>query len=245
MNKSPVVITGVASGIGAQCYKLLSSTETFEPFGIDLAKSDFTDLRIDLGEEAELKRAAAVLRERFDDVAGLVNCAALHRKKKLEELSFQTWVEILRVNTVAPFYLLGLIQEQIREGGAVVNISSVHSHSTTEGMAAYAASKGAMISATKAAALELAERNITVNCISPGAVNTPMLQAGLRISSLSEEDQSISALAQNIPLKCVAEPSQIAKAVEFLLSSSELGITGTELVIDGGVLASLASERPH
>jgi NAD(P)-dependent dehydrogenase (short-subunit alcohol dehydrogenase family) len=129
--------------------------------------------------------------------------------------------------------------------GSIVAIGSVHATATSAGMVAYSAAKGGLRAAVRAMALELAPLGTRVNIVSPGATDTPMLRAGLSRGHLKRTSTGdrMSELAARIPLGRVAKPEDVAAAVEFLLDENRAGlITGAELVVDGGVLASLSSE---
>ena len=239
-----VVVTGSASGIGLACYQLLKSLPDYEPIGVDVLATDSTDYLVDLSKSDELKGFSKDLQVRSVELSGLINCAAIQIKKHIGQLDYHDWVETLTLNVISPFYLLGLVRPMLRRGASVVNICSVHAHGTTEGMAAYAASKGAMLSATRAAALEFASLGVRVNAILPGAIHTGMLEHGLQAKDRDQRDIKLDALSNSVPLKSLGSTSDIAEAVEYLLSPKARYITGAQLVIDGGVLSALASERP-
>jgi NAD(P)-dependent dehydrogenase (short-subunit alcohol dehydrogenase family) len=110
-------------------------------------------------------------------------------------------------------------------GGAIVNVSSVHAHQSEPGVAPYAASKGGMEAFTRVLALECEDRKIRVNCVAPGAVNTPMLWNNPNVKAGKEKVQG-----------AVGEPEDLAAAICFLASSEARFVTGTTLVVDGGRL---------
>jgi NAD(P)-dependent dehydrogenase (short-subunit alcohol dehydrogenase family) len=113
----------------------------------------------------------------------------------------------------------------MKRGSAIVNISSVHAHETTKNVVPYAASKGGIEAFTRGFSEELADRRIRINCVAPGAVNTPMLWNNPNLKSGAEK---ISG--------AVGEPEDIAAAICFLASDEARFITGTTLVVDGGRL---------
>lgn len=237
-----IIVTGVAAGIGAACYDALESSLDFTPIGIDVTASTRTDLIVNLALEAELEEAVGIIKQGQERVGGLVNCAGVQIKKPLSELTHEHWLESLTVNAVAPFLLLGKLLPLISHGGSVVNIGSIHSTATVPGMAAYAASKGALASGTRAAALELARLGIRVNCVSPGAVRTKMLMANILGSDWTGDEDPVRQLEDSIPAGRIAAPEEIADLVIFLLSNKARYITGGEFLADGGVVAALASE---
>jgi glucose 1-dehydrogenase len=109
--------------------------------------------------------------------------------------------------------------------GAIVNISSVHAHESEAGVAPYAASKGALEAFTRVLSMELEKSKTRVNCVAPGAVNTPMLWNNPNVKSGKEKIKG-----------AVGEPGDIAAAVAFLASDEARFITGTTLIVDGGRL---------
>ena len=130
-----------------------------------------------------------------------------------------------------------------------MNVASVHALATAGGVAAYAASKGALVALTRSAALELGGDGIRVNAVIPGAIDTKMLRgdAGRRVGSASGEQAGeqagLDAIAARTPLRRIGRPEEIAQAVLFLAEADRSSfITGHALVADGGVLARLASE---
>jgi len=239
-----VIVTGVASGIGKACYDALENSTEFTPFGIDVVASARTDLALNLALKAELEEAVDIIKRGHDKVGGLVNCAGVQIKKPLGELTHEHWLESFAINAVAPFLLLGKLLPLISHGGSVVNIGSIHSSATIPGMAAYAASKGALASGTRAAALDLASLGIRVNCVSLGAVRTKMLMANILGSGRTGDEDPLQQLEDSIPVGRIAAPEEIADLVVFLLSDKARYITGGEFLADGGVLATLASEAP-
>ena len=126
----------------------------------------------------------------------------------------------------------------------MVNIGSVHAISTSRNIAAYASSKGGLAALTRAAALELGPA-IRVNSVLPGAVDTPMLRAGLNRAHLSSVTTSelMEQLAQRTVLRRIADPAEIAQSILFLADSERSSfITGQSIVVDGGAIAKLSTE---
>jgi len=128
--------------------------------------------------------------------------------------------------------------------GAIVNVSSVHAVATSQNIGAYAASKGALVALTRAAAVELAEQGVRCNALLPGAVDTPMLRDGLsRRPHPDGPDGNLQILIDSTPLKMVASPTDIAKSVLFLADTERSPfITGQALIADGGATAKLSTE---
>ncbi|MEI2651684.1 MAG: SDR family oxidoreductase [Microthrixaceae bacterium] len=132
-----------------------------------------------------------------------------------------------------------------RGGAAVVNVSSVHAIQTSANIAAYAASKGGLLALTRAMAIEFAPDNIRANAILPGAVDTPMLRAGLGRGHLGGENvqDRLDNLARKTVNGRVGMPAEIASAIYFLADNQQSSfMTGQALVIDGGATARLSTE---
>ena len=151
--------------------------------------------------------------------------------------------ELRLLSLVLPLYneeeTLPLLRER---RGAVVNVASVHAIATSAGLAAYAASKGAVVALTRAAALELAPEGIRVNAVLPGAIDTQMLRDGLSRGG-PDIDAGMAALAERTPLGRIGRPQDVAEAVLFLADASRSSfITGQTLVVDGGATARLSTE---
>ena len=130
-------------------------------------------------------------------------------------------------------------------GGAIVNVSSVHAVATSANIAAYAASKGGLLALTRATAIEFARDNIRVNAILPGAVDTPMLRAGMNRGHVQGEDilQRLDNLARKTVNGRVGQPEEIAHAIYFLADETQSSfMTGQALIVDGGATARLSTE---
>jgi NAD(P)-dependent dehydrogenase (short-subunit alcohol dehydrogenase family) len=131
------------------------------------------------------------------------------------------------------------------KGGAVVNVSSVHAIQTSANIAAYAASKGGLLALTRAMAIEFAPDNIRVNAILPGAVDTPMLRAGLGRGHVGHGDmqERLDNLARKTVNGRVGQPQEIANAIYFLADNEQSSfMTGQAMVVDGGATARLSTE---
>jgi len=130
-------------------------------------------------------------------------------------------------------------------GGAIVNVSSVHAVATSANIAAYAASKGGLLALTRAMAIEFAPDNIRVNAILPGAVDTPMLRAGLNrghVGGATIYDR-LENLARKTVNGRVGKPEEIAHAIYFLADDTQSSfMTGQALIVDGGATARLSTE---
>lgn len=243
------VITGVTGGIGRACAVAFMEAG-WDVAGIGRAKRP-SDLpgrwygRVDLG----LRTATDRLRAFFAEVGridALVNNAALQVTKPIESTTDDEWAAVMATNAAAPFVAIREAIPYLRASrGAVVNVASVHALATSAGVAAYAASKGALLALTRAAAMELGPSGVRVNAVIPGAIDTPMLHAdaGERVGGSGGDDAGVRAIAARTPLGRIGTPEEIASVVLFLADTEQSSfVTGQALVADGGVLARLASE---
>jgi len=161
--------------------------------------------------------------------AGVEGAAAL-----IPDYPIDVFDEVMAVNVDSVFYLSRAAARQMPEGSAIVNISSTCGQVGVAGLAAYCAGKGAVNQLTRAMALELAPRKISVNAVAPGAIDSPMLYA-MHATGVSREQVQKENLAQ-IPIGQLATPQDVARAVLFL--ASEPHVTGTVLALDGGYTAA-------
>ena len=144
-----------------------------------------------------------------------------------------------------PAFQAGLPFSKSAGGGAIVNVSSVHAVQTSVNIAAYATSKGGLLALTRAMAIEFAKDNIRVNAILPGAVDTPMLRAGLNRGHLGGDDihTRLDNLARKTVNGRVGKPEEIARAIYFLADNAQSSfMTGQAMIVDGGATARLSTE---
>jgi NAD(P)-dependent dehydrogenase (short-subunit alcohol dehydrogenase family) len=243
------LISGVAGGIGTATAELFSRSG-WAVVGVDrrAANAPATDqlLTGDLGDEAAARAVFAAVAERWTRIDALVNNAAVQVCKPLPETTAAEWDEVMACNVRSVFLAVRCAHPLLSgHDSAIVNVSSVHALASSRGIAAYAASKGAVLAMTRALAVELAPDRIRVNAVLPGAVDTPMLRAGLRRgpAAASGEDELIAGLAGRHPLGRVGSPEEIAEAILFLADHRRSSfMTGQTLVVDGGATARLSTE---
>jgi len=235
MTTPVAVVTGAAAGIGAATCDLLEASG-WEVVAVDREPCARQGaLQVDLADPD----ATAVSLASLPRVDGLVNNAAVQLFRPIEETSISDWDTVIDTNLRSAFVCMAALQDRLAAvSGAVVNVASVHAHVTSLGTAAYASSKGGLLSFTRSAALELARSGVRVNSVSPGAVDTAALQSGL-----SRQGGGVERIASRTPLRRVGRPDEIAQAILFLLDPARSGfITGQDLVVDGGALAMLGTE---
>ena len=167
--------------------------------------------------------------QRLKKIDILVNNAGINIIKKQGTITVEDYSKIENINLRMPFFLSAAVASIMAEtgGGRIVNIASIWSVVTKENRTLYSTMKSGLHGLTRSMAVEWATRNILINTISPGFVNTDLTK-----QSLSETE--IAALVQKIPLNRLAETYEIAELVVFLTSDSNTYLTGQNIVIDGG-----------
>jgi 3-oxoacyl-[acyl-carrier protein] reductase len=184
---------------------------------------------LDVTDAAAVEQAVAAVLERHGRIDILVNNAGITRDQLLLRMKREDWDAVIQTNLTAAFVASqAVLKPMIRQrAGRIVNISSVVGQSGNAGQANYAASKAGLIGFSKALALEVASRNITVNVVAPGLIDTDMTRA---IASGAHEDW-----VSKIPLKRLGTPEDVAQAVAFLASDEAAYITGHVLAVNGGM----------
>jgi NAD(P)-dependent dehydrogenase (short-subunit alcohol dehydrogenase family) len=234
------IVTGSSGGIGSAIVDVFLA-QGWEVIGIDRVASDadFEFIKANLASARDVQRIAMKIGASRRQVDAIVNNAAEQIVKPLAKTTPEEWDRTMAANVRPAYLLMAGLHAQLRAAqGAVINIGSVHAIATSPGMAAYVASKGALVALTRAMALEFAPAQIRVNAVLPGAIETPMLAAGLKRSK-----STLKALASRHPLGRVGTPGDIAQAVFFLADRYRSGfITGQTLTVDGGATARLSTE---
>ena len=176
-------------------------------------------------------------RDNYGTIDIIVCSAGMMGLGKLTELNPETWNKTIATNLTAIYYLtsLGISIMQENGNGSIVIIGSIASQKVFPGHPAYCASKGALTQLTKQIALDYGPE-VRINLLNPGQVDTPLLQESTK--AFPNPETIIEETRQNIPLKRLGDPEDIAKATLFLASDDASWITGSSLVIDGGVLCS-------
>ncbi|WP_027481691.1 SDR family NAD(P)-dependent oxidoreductase [Deinococcus pimensis] len=249
MRDQVYVVTGASGGIGRATVTRLKQYGC-KVIGIDIREPDGTDADAfyvhDSADEEAICETVHDVEQRFGNISGVVINAAIQLNKTILQTTHAEWREVQRVNVDSLFVWLKCAQTSLSlTKGAVVAISSVHAIATTPTIAAYAASKGAMMALVRAAALELAPLGIRVNAVLPGATDTPMLRHGFERGQHEggTVQHQLDQLAGKHPLKRIACPTEIAEACSFLLDGTKSGfITGQGLVVDGGATIKLSTE---
>lgn len=235
------LVTGGSSGIGfAIAKKLASQGAEVIIFGTNPEKGEkalveirqinpekkptFVAVNVAHGAEVE----SAILK--FPKIDILVNCAGITRDGLLLKMTEEDWDQVMSTNTKSCFNTSkAVIRQMIKaRSGKILNIASIIGLIGNPGQFNYAASKGAVIAMTKALAAEVAPRNIQVNCIAPGFIQTPMTE------TLTESQREF--ILSRIPLGRMGTPEEVADAALFLVSPLANYITGQVVTVDGGMV---------
>ena len=191
-------------------------------------------VHLDVTSEEAWQRAVNTAVEQFGKLDVLVNNAGIFRLATVEETSSELWDEIMDINGKGVFLGTKVAIPEMRRagGGSIVNISSVAGLIGSQYSAAYGASKGAVRLLTKSTAVQYAREGIRANSIHPGVIETPMTAGNL----LGDEESRQRTIARH-PLGRFGQPEDVAYGVLFLASDESSFMTGSELVIDGGLTA--------
>lgn len=242
-NNKNYFITGASSGIGRQCATdLLSScanvliTARRENLLKDLLSTYDNDKNIYCASEiTDYDKIHETLKDfvnKNGKLNGLVFSHGIEYKLPINMMNGDKYIDIFNINTISILELIKICSKKkyfSESGGSIVVIASLAGVIGTPGHTAYSATKGGLISAVKSIALELSSKKIRINCVSPGLVETPLLENTL--SQLSQGQ--IQAVKDDYPLG-IGKTSDVSGVVQFLLSDASRWITGQNLVIDGG-----------
>jgi NAD(P)-dependent dehydrogenase (short-subunit alcohol dehydrogenase family) len=247
-----ILITGAGGGIGRATVRHFASNG-WRVIGVD--RADFGDdfpqdghfIQADISKPESTAQIFEKARAFQPTLDALVNNAAVQVAKPLVETTVEEWDAVMASNLRSVFLFVKLAHPLMKAagGGAIVNVSSVHAIQTSANIAAYAASKGGLLALTRAMAIEFAPDSIRVNAILPGAVDTPMLRAGLGRGHVGQGNlqERLDNLARKTVSGKVGKPEEIASAIYFLADNEQSSfMTGQALVIDGGATARLSTE---
>ena len=198
-------------------------------------------VQADVSRSADAQRISAESVGAFGGIDVLVNNAGIQTYGTVVDMDEETWDRTINVNLKSIFLVSKYCVPEItkRGGGAVVNMASVQGMASQKRVVAYAATKGGIIAMTRTMALDHAPDNIRVNCVCPGSVDTPMLRWAADIFVPGNPAGAIEDWGKLHALGRVANASEIAKVVLFLASEDASFMTGSAVVVDGGMLAGL------
>jgi len=210
----------------------------------EAAKLDLT-IQVQACNVTSLSQVRSVIAKtvrRFGGLDIIVNAAGIHPFGTILETDLATWNRCLMVN-VGSIYLLshfGIPEMKKRGGGSIINVASVQGYACQRGVAAYATSKGAIHSLTRAMALDHAADKIRVNSISPGSIRTPMLAtSAAHFSPGLPVEEVFARFGASHPLGRIGTPKEVAELAAFLASDKAGFCTGGDYLVDGGLLAGL------
>ncbi len=220
LGKQGAIVVGTATSEGgAQAISTYLNAAGIKGQGFALNVNDAT----------QTEQVLAAIRQQFGEISILVNNAGITKDNLLARMSEEEWDDVLTTNLKSVFRLSRAVLRAMMKarGGRIISISSVVGSMGNPGQSNYAASKAGMAGFTKSLAQEIGSRNITVNCVAPGFIDTDMTHA------LGDEQRA--KLVDNVPLKRLGKPEDIAAAVAFLAGPGATYITGVTLHVNGGM----------
>jgi NAD(P)-dependent dehydrogenase (short-subunit alcohol dehydrogenase family) len=241
-----VVVTGAASGLGresalhfADCGATVVAVDVNESGLAAIAGERIHAVVADVTSQDRCK-AIADKAAGLGRITGLLNSAAIELHGTVVDMPVDDWDRVMNVNLKAIFLLSkNIIPHMIANGGgSVVNMSSVQALATQAGVAAYAATKGAVLSLTRVMALDHGKQNIRVTAICPGTIDTPLAQANARHWNPANPQAVLDEWGSKHALNRIGQPIEVARLAAFLISDESSFITGSYHLVDGGLLAS-------
>jgi NAD(P)-dependent dehydrogenase (short-subunit alcohol dehydrogenase family) len=247
LNDKVIIVTGASSGIGRQCaISCAAQGAKVVILGRDDKRLDETMHKMDHPKRHLFATLDLTEYDKIDDlikrsvlqlgkIDGIINCAGVSTTLPFNLSKPEKIEEYFKVNVQAAFNLTRVAVKPnyfSKSGGSIIFISSIMGVTGEMGKTIYSISKGALISGSKSLAIELASRNIRVNCISPGVVESPMSKQAV----YSKDEESLNKIKALHPLG-LGLPEDVANACVYLLSDASRWVTGTNLVVDGGYLA--------
>jgi NAD(P)-dependent dehydrogenase (short-subunit alcohol dehydrogenase family) len=244
LTRQVAIVTGGARGIGAAVADALAAAgmavacfDITDPASPPAGDDDRAYLTVDVSRADETQAAVDAVAERFGRIDVLVNNAGILDVHAVHDTPEDTWDRVMAVNVKSVFLMSRAVIPHLKTagGGAIVNISSVHAIATIPRLAAYAASKGAVLALSRQMALDYADDGIRVNAVVVGGVDTEM--SARHGVALARDGVSVATWTGAIGRS--AQPAEVARAVAFLASPQSSFLTGSPLIADGGMLARL------
>jgi NAD(P)-dependent dehydrogenase (short-subunit alcohol dehydrogenase family) len=243
------VVVGGASGLGAAMAEGLSShgasvcivartLEKAQGAADAIASRSCAPchaLAADLASEASVGELAADLDRLFGaGVNVAVNCAGINIRNPIDRITLAEWESIQRINSTGAFLFARAIHPRLQRAGwgRLIHVASIFASRSFPGRSSYASSKGALLQLTRTLAIEWAHEQITVNAISPGPILTEMIRPVL------DNPDTYNEFCRNIPMGRFGEPHEVVTACLFLASPASSFVTGAEIAVDGGWLAT-------
>ncbi len=247
MSNKVMIVSGGASGLGrAAAVKFAKNGYDITLVDIDEKKGKEAEQQIkDMGQDAvfcqcdisqkdQVQNAAEVTKERFGRADVLINNAGLEIRGSILQCTEDDWDRTYDTNLKGIYYMSNaFIPSMIEQGsGSVINTGSILGYRTVGERAAYSSSKGAIDTLTRTMAFDLAEKGIRVNCVAPGAIDTPLLRGSINDSPDPEETERV--LGNNSVFGRLGTPEEVANVMYFLASDEASFVTGATYFVDGG-----------
>lgn len=242
LEQKTILVTGASSGIGRQCaidcskmgakvVLIARNEERLSETHSLLEGEGHAYYNYDLSNTDGIKNLIANIVADNGKFDGFIHAAGIEMTKPVKLLTAEDYEHVFRINAISGFELARQLTDirHFNKCGAIIFIASITSVIARGGVAAYAASKGALVSATRVMAVELAKKQIRVNCVSPGTILTPLMQTYL--SSLNEEQYKARIEGFLLGL---GKTTDISNACIYLLSDASRWVTGQNLIVDGG-----------
>lgn len=231
------IVTGGSRGIGKEISEILASNN-YNVIAVATSEQSLDSIRdiknihpfcCDISDKQSIEKLYNYISDTFGYADVLINNAGIHMDNILLRMKSEEWTKVMDVNLNGPFYLTkAVLKDMVKNKcGRIINISSISGTDGNKGQGNYAASKGGLLALTKSLAKEVGRRNITVNCIAPGLIETDMT------AHLS--DTVKKGYLDRIPLKRLGKPKDIGQMILFLCSNEASYITGQTFYIDGGM----------
>jgi len=251
-NTRILLITGAAGGIGRATVTVFTE-KGWQVIGVDRQPRyegfpvSGVYIQADISLPEQIESIFQQVSNFTNTLDAVVNNAAVQIAKPLLQTTAEEWDLVMASNLRSVFLGTKLAHPLLKAegGGAIVNVSSVHAVATSADIASYAASKGGLLALTRAMAIEFASDEIRVNAILPGAVDTPMLRAGLSRGHAGDGTMldRLENLARRTVNGRVGQPEEIARAIYFLADTTQSSyMTGQALIVDGGATCRLSTE---
>lgn len=249
-----VVITGAGAGIGkatalafaregAKIAVVDKNSENGRQTEDEIKRLDKKALfvKADVSKALHVQAMVKKVVQYFGRIDILVNNAGIQRYGTIEDTSEAQWDEVINVNLKSVFLCSKYCIPEIKKHkGAIVNISSIQAFGSEKSVAAYAASKAAIIGLTHSMAVDLADKNIRVNAVCPASIDTPMLhQAVALLKGKWAEEKMLNKIRKMHAQKRIGKPEEVAQVILFLASSRASFITGAAYLVDGGRMSML------